>query len=81
MERTGKLDRNFLFESSAKLDPVNCIIHLLQEFKGVFVFICQVSDVIQPVKAVTKKQTVYTSHWNGSIYVLKLDRSDHVFLN
>eukprot|EP00066_Takifugu_rubripes_P026265 XP_011615531.1 PREDICTED: zinc finger CCCH domain-containing protein 7B-like [Takifugu rubripes] len=41
MERTGKLDRNFLFETSAKLDPANCIIRLLQEFKGVFVFLCQ----------------------------------------
>lgn len=55
MERTGKLDRNLLFESS-KLDPVNCIIRLLQEFKGAFVFICQVGDVIQPVIAVAKKK-------------------------
>lgn len=81
MERTGKLDRKLLFETSDKLDPVNCIIRLLEEFKGVFVFICQVSDVIQPVIAVTKKHVVYTSHSNGSIYVLKLDRSGHVFLN
>lgn len=70
MERTGKLDRNLLFETSAKLDPENCIIRLLQEFKGVFVFICQVSDLIQPVIAVTEKHAsvaVYTSRSNGSI--------------
>lgn len=44
MERNGKLDRNLLFESTAtKLDPVNRIARLLQEYQGVFVFLCQVS--------------------------------------
>lgn len=38
-ERKGTLNRNLLFES----DPVNSIIHLLQEHKGAFVFLCQVS--------------------------------------
>lgn len=47
MERSGKLDRSLLFETTAaKLDPVNSIIRLLQEYKGVFVFICQVSAVV-----------------------------------
>ncbi|XP_026201454.1 zinc finger CCCH-type containing 7Ba [Anabas testudineus] len=36
-ERKGTLNRNLLFES----DPVNSIIHLLQEHKGAFVFLCQ----------------------------------------
>uniref|UniRef100_H3CFM8 C3H1-type domain-containing protein n=1 Tax=Tetraodon nigroviridis TaxID=99883 RepID=H3CFM8_TETNG len=37
MERTGKLDRNLLFETTAtKLDPVNRITCLLQEYQGVF---------------------------------------------
>lgn len=55
MERSGKLDRNLLFETSAKLDLVNSIICLLQEFNGVFVFICQVSGVIQPRIALTRQ--------------------------
>lgn len=38
-ERKETLNRNLLFES----DPVNGIIHLLQEHKGSFVFLCQVS--------------------------------------
>uniref|UniRef100_A0A8C4EG98 Zinc finger CCCH-type containing 7B n=1 Tax=Dicentrarchus labrax TaxID=13489 RepID=A0A8C4EG98_DICLA len=41
-EKKGKLDRNLLFETEAdKLDPVNSIIRLLQEHKGVFIFLCQ----------------------------------------
>lgn len=44
MERNGKLDRNLLFEATAtQLDPVNRITRLLQEYQGVFVFLCQVS--------------------------------------
>lgn len=44
MERNGKLDRDLLFETTAtKLDPVNRITRLLQEYQGVFVFLCQVS--------------------------------------
>lgn len=44
MERTGKLDRNLLFDTTAtKLEPVNRITRLLQEYQGVFVFLCQVS--------------------------------------
>lgn len=42
MERKGKLDRNLLFET--KVDPESSIIRLLQEHRGVFVFLCQVSD-------------------------------------
>lgn len=41
-ERKGILDRKLLFETAAvKLDPVNSIIRLLQEHKGMFVFLCQ----------------------------------------
>ncbi|XP_019122488.2 zinc finger CCCH domain-containing protein 7B isoform X1 [Larimichthys crocea] len=41
-ERKGALDRNLLFETTAdKLDPVISIIRLLQEHKGVFMFLCQ----------------------------------------
>uniref|UniRef100_A0A3Q0RR82 Zinc finger CCCH-type containing 7B n=1 Tax=Amphilophus citrinellus TaxID=61819 RepID=A0A3Q0RR82_AMPCI len=43
-ERKGKLDRNLLFGTKpVKLDPVSSIIRLLQEDKGTFVFLCQVS--------------------------------------
>lgn len=43
-ERKGKLDRNLLFEiTDVKLDPVNSVIQLLQENKGMFIFLCQVS--------------------------------------
>lgn len=46
-ERKGTLDRNLLFETTAdKLDPVISIIRLLQEHKGVFMFLCQVSTLI-----------------------------------
>ncbi|XP_054462711.1 zinc finger CCCH-type containing 7Ba isoform X2 [Anoplopoma fimbria] len=41
-ERKGTLDRNLLFDTSGlKLDPVNSIIRLLQENKGIFIFLCQ----------------------------------------
>uniref|UniRef100_A0A3Q4AGS7 C3H1-type domain-containing protein n=1 Tax=Mola mola TaxID=94237 RepID=A0A3Q4AGS7_MOLML len=41
-ERKGTLDRNQLFETAAvKLDSVNGIIRLLQEHKGMFLFLCQ----------------------------------------
>lgn len=41
-ERKGTLDRSLLFEkSAAKLDPVNNITRLLQENKGMFMFLCQ----------------------------------------
>ncbi|XP_031726766.1 zinc finger CCCH domain-containing protein 7B-like isoform X4 [Anarrhichthys ocellatus] len=41
-ERRGTLDRNLLFDTSGlKLDPVNSIIRLLQEDKGMFMFLCQ----------------------------------------
>ncbi|XP_028268377.1 zinc finger CCCH domain-containing protein 7B-like [Parambassis ranga] len=41
-ERKGALHRNLLFETPAtKLDPVNSIIRLLQENKGIFIFLCQ----------------------------------------
>ncbi|XP_069557431.1 zinc finger CCCH domain-containing protein 7B-like [Brachyistius frenatus] len=41
-ERKGALDRNLLFETAAvKMDPVNGIIRLLQENKGMFIFLCQ----------------------------------------
>lgn len=43
-ERKGKLDRNLLFGTKpVKLDPVSSIIRLLQEDKGTFMFLCQVS--------------------------------------
>lgn len=43
-ERKGTLDRKLLFETAPlKMDPVNSIIHLLEEDKGMFVFLCQVS--------------------------------------
>lgn len=46
-ERKGTLDRSLLFETTAdKLDPVNSIIRLLQEHKGTFMFLCQVSVLI-----------------------------------
>ncbi|XP_035470232.1 zinc finger CCCH domain-containing protein 7B isoform X3 [Scophthalmus maximus] len=42
VERKGALDRSLLFETGAvKLDPVNSIVHLLQEHKGTFMFLCQ----------------------------------------
>lgn len=45
-ERKGTLDRNLLFDTAAvKLDPVNSIIRLLQEHKGLFIFLCQVSSL------------------------------------
>ncbi|XP_071330413.1 zinc finger CCCH domain-containing protein 7B-like [Trachinotus anak] len=41
-ERKGMLDRSLLFETAAvKLDPVNSIIRLLQEHKGMFMFLCE----------------------------------------
>ncbi|XP_068193874.1 zinc finger CCCH domain-containing protein 7B-like isoform X2 [Antennarius striatus] len=41
-ERKGTLDRNLLFETAAvKLDPVISIIRLIQEHKGLFLFLCQ----------------------------------------
>ncbi|XP_033998686.1 zinc finger CCCH domain-containing protein 7B-like [Trematomus bernacchii] len=41
-ERKGTLDRQLLFETERlKLDPVDSILHLLKENKGVFVFLCQ----------------------------------------
>ncbi|XP_070838208.1 zinc finger CCCH domain-containing protein 7B-like [Chaetodon trifascialis] len=41
-ERKGTLDRNLLFETAGlKLDPVNSIIRLMQENKGMFLFLCQ----------------------------------------
>uniref|UniRef100_UPI0037E75EB9 zinc finger CCCH domain-containing protein 7B-like isoform X2 n=1 Tax=Semicossyphus pulcher TaxID=241346 RepID=UPI0037E75EB9 len=41
-ERKGTLDRTLLFATAAvKLDPVNSIIRLLQENKGIYVFLCQ----------------------------------------
>nr|XP_033501674.1 zinc finger CCCH domain-containing protein 7B-like isoform X1 [Epinephelus lanceolatus] len=42
-ERKGTLDRNLLFKTAnLKPDPVNSIIRLLQEHKGMFLFLCQV---------------------------------------
>lgn len=41
-ERKGTLNRNFLFgASAAKLDPVSSVVALLQEHKGMFIFLCQ----------------------------------------
>ncbi|XP_037333028.2 zinc finger CCCH-type containing 7Ba isoform X3 [Pungitius pungitius] len=41
-ERKGRLDRNLLFDTSGlKLDPVNSVIHLLHEDRGMFMFLCQ----------------------------------------
>ncbi|XP_072224323.1 zinc finger CCCH domain-containing protein 7B-like [Leuresthes tenuis] len=41
-ERKGTLDRTLLFETAAvKLDPVNGIIRLLQENRGMFIFLCR----------------------------------------
>ncbi|XP_068434358.1 zinc finger CCCH domain-containing protein 7B-like isoform X2 [Clinocottus analis] len=41
-ERRGTLDRNLMFDTSGlKLDPVNSIIRLLREDKGMFMFLCQ----------------------------------------
>lgn len=41
-ERKGRLDRGLLFETAPfRLDPVNAIIRLLQENKGMFMFLCQ----------------------------------------
>lgn len=46
-ERKGTLDRNLLFGAEdGKLDPVNSIICLLRENKGMFIFLCQVSCYI-----------------------------------
>uniref|UniRef100_A0A8C7X976 Zinc finger CCCH-type containing 7B n=1 Tax=Oryzias sinensis TaxID=183150 RepID=A0A8C7X976_9TELE len=46
-ERKGTLDRNLLFGAEdGKLDPVNSIICLLRENKGMFIFLCQVSCCI-----------------------------------
>ncbi|XP_029997617.1 zinc finger CCCH domain-containing protein 7B-like isoform X2 [Sphaeramia orbicularis] len=42
LERKGLLDRRLLFEpSSAKQDPINSIIRLLKDHKGMFIFLCQ----------------------------------------
>ncbi|XP_041863521.1 zinc finger CCCH-type containing 7Ba isoform X2 [Melanotaenia boesemani] len=41
-ERKGTLDRNLLFETTpVKMDPVNSIIQLQEENKGMFIFLCQ----------------------------------------
>ncbi|KAM9843096.1 zinc finger CCCH domain-containing protein 7B-like [Aulostomus maculatus] len=41
-ERKGALDRKLLFEpAEVKLDPVINIIRLLQEHRGMFIFLCQ----------------------------------------
>lgn len=46
-ERKGTLNRNSLFRASASnLDPVNSIIALLQEHKGMFIFLCQVGALV-----------------------------------
>lgn len=49
-ERKGNLDRNFLFEKpEAKVDARNSIIQLLQENKGMFIYLCQVSvSILSP---------------------------------
>lgn len=52
MERNRQLDRTLLFDTAgAKRDPVNIIISLLQDYQGVFVFLCQVRGVIYSVIA------------------------------
>lgn len=72
MERNGKLDRSLLFETAAtKLDPVNRITRLLQDYQGVFVFLCQVSgaslcrkkhaSVVVHISQSVVCQTIYTS--------------------
>lgn len=63
MERNGKLDRNLLFETTAtKLDPVNRITRLLQEYQGVFFFLCQVSSasLCNTCNTVTSHYLYYT---------------------
>ncbi|XP_042360267.1 zinc finger CCCH-type containing 7Ba [Plectropomus leopardus] len=41
-ERKGTLDRNLLFKNAEfKLDPVHSILRLLQEHRGMFMFLCQ----------------------------------------
>lgn len=41
-ERKGRLERKYLFDSRmAKQDPVRTIIQLMQEHKGVYMFLCQ----------------------------------------
>ncbi|XP_026179943.1 zinc finger CCCH domain-containing protein 7B-like isoform X2 [Mastacembelus armatus] len=41
-ERKGTLDRNLLFgPAPVKLDPLSRIIHLLEEHRGMFIFLCQ----------------------------------------
>ncbi|XP_061830470.1 zinc finger CCCH domain-containing protein 7B-like isoform X1 [Nerophis lumbriciformis] len=42
-ERKGTLDRNLLFGPSQTLgmDPASSILHLMQEHKGMFLFLCQ----------------------------------------
>ncbi|KAM8844443.1 zinc finger CCCH domain-containing protein 7B-like isoform 2-T2 [Spinachia spinachia] len=48
-ERKGTLDRNLLFDTSVlKLDPVNSVIRLLHEDKGMFMFLCQECYDIKP---------------------------------
>ncbi|MEQ2164724.1 hypothetical protein GOODEAATRI_009685, partial [Goodea atripinnis] len=44
-ERKRRLDRNSLFgASTVQLDPVSSIIGLLQEHKGMFIFLCQILE-------------------------------------
>lgn len=41
-ERKGRLDRGLLFDTTPlKLDPVSAVIRVLQENRGMFVFLCQ----------------------------------------
>lgn len=43
-ERKGSLVRELLFQPAAvKLDPVTSIIRLVEEHRGMFLFVCQVS--------------------------------------
>ncbi|XP_061740513.1 zinc finger CCCH domain-containing protein 7B-like isoform X2 [Nerophis ophidion] len=42
-ERKGTLDRNLLFGPSQalRMDPASSVLHLMQEHKGMFLFLCQ----------------------------------------
>lgn len=79
MERNGKLDRSLLFETTAtKLDPVNRITSLLQEYQGVFVFLCQVSGASHCTTC-HKKHASIVVHISQSFVCQTIFTSPHIF--
>ncbi|XP_034566449.1 zinc finger CCCH domain-containing protein 7B-like [Notolabrus celidotus] len=69
VERKGALVRTLLFESTAnKLDPVSSVIHLSQEHKGVFMFLCQECFNNKPRIISTRSKANHTVCSNADVH-------------